>query len=498
MYLRYNTAFFFLCALLIFSILRVEAQTYSRKDLEKYLAQELESEALKPATIGIAIYNITNQKWVYRYNDEKVLVPASTMKTLTTAAALDVLGENYTYETYLQYDGNITRDSILKGNLYITGTGDPTLGSDRYEDRPSYDTLMMDWAKRIKDLGIKRVEGRVIGDGSAWYDNHVPDGWQWNDLGNYYGASAQALNMNENTYKIIFKPNFRGRKSVIIGTEPTMKDMVIVNHVTTAGYGTGDQSYIYGSPYTNIRFIQGSIQASRKPFKVKGAMPDPAIFIAEYLTDLLSNAGVTVTQTPSTVFRLVAENAYQKRKRTTFHTIQSPPLKDIVKAINEWSVNLYAEAVLKSLGLKMKGVASADAGADALKDYWEARELYTTGMSVQDGSGLSHTNLVAPKTFIDMFKFLPSRPYFDTFMESLAIAGEEGTLRRLTKGTFAEGNLKGKSGSLFKVACYVGYVENRDGDLLCFALMSNNHATYYSAIRARWERVMIMMAGLDD
>lgn len=493
MYIK-RTFFFFA---LIFCWVSSSAQSYDLGDLEGYLDKQLNSKSLKSASIGVAVYNLSKDEYVYTHNPDLSLVPASTMKTLTTATALELFGGSYRFRTFLEYDGYIDKQGTLHGNLYVRGGGDPTLGSGRFEGYPSYDTVFMKWTEDVLAQGIKKIEGKIIGDASYFEYNHVPDGWQWNDLGNYYGASAQGLNINDNVYYMVFKPNFQGRRAKLARTEPKMEGMEIVNNVTTAGYGTGDNSYIYGSPFTKLRFIQGTIPASREEFKVKGAMPDPAGFIADYLKQKLKDTGVAVSGAATTLFALEKEGNKPTKARKVISVMESPRLADIVKMINEWSVNLYAEALLKHIGVKLAKTSLPEPAAEAVENYWKKRGIDVNGMFLQDGSGLSHTNALTPRQFIALLRYCKAQPYASVFEESLAIAGEEGTLRRLCRGTPAAGNLKGKSGSLYRVACYVGYVTTPDGDELTFSLMANKYNTYYSAMQNRWEKVMIMLSNMD-
>src|SRR5579872_5093701 len=158
------------------------------------------------ASVSAYAVNIKTGKVVMDENSDKSLMPASCVKAITTAAALQILGPEMRFQTDLEYDGTIDSEGTLQGNLYIRGGGDPCLGSDRIEGVLSWDKQIVCWADVVAKLGIKRIEGEVIGDSSRWEKALAPPCWMWGDLGNYYGAGASALTFHENLYTLTFKP----------------------------------------------------------------------------------------------------------------------------------------------------------------------------------------------------------------------------------------------------------------------------------------------------
>ena len=177
------------------------------------------------------------------------MYPASNLKLLTTAVALDMLGGDYQINTDLEYDGQINSKGELNGNLYIRGEGDPTLGSSEMEGVARYDSLFRIWVEQIKAKGIIKITGNIIGDDSYFDYMPLPGGWAWDDIGNYYAAGTSGLCINENLYYLYFKPaDSVGEKAEVIRTEPQLANLSFINHMKTGKKGSGDNGYIYAAP----------------------------------------------------------------------------------------------------------------------------------------------------------------------------------------------------------------------------------------------------------
>lgn len=357
------------------------------------------------------------------------MTPASCMKVLTTGAALHLLGEKYCFKTALEYDGEI-KEGVLHGNLYIRGGGDPCLGAKDWQGQ------LKIWGQAVKDLGIKEVKGRVVGDASAWEVALAPPGWSWNDLGNYYGAGASALSFHENCYTLTLKPSEVGGAVLICSIVPPQFDLDLQNELVTGPQGSGDLACIYGSEYSPQQFVRGSIPADVEQFAIKGAIANPPSYLEKLFTRTLPAMGVVVTG------RRLPEG-----KRTSFHTTTSPTVAEIVQEVNQRSMNLYAEHLLKAMG---KG--STDAGISAVKDFWQSAGVDLSDAQIADGSGLSRNNILSAKQCVDVLRRLENSPHFAAFFSSLKEVN----------------GMKVKSGSISLVKGYVGY-----SDKLAFAFFIN-------------------------
>jgi serine-type D-Ala-D-Ala carboxypeptidase/endopeptidase (penicillin-binding protein 4) len=308
--------------------LRVVTQ---KEIIQRKIDSLVNSSFLENGFLGVSIKAINSDKNIVEYNAKKSLHPASTLKLISSATALMTLGENYTYPTTLEYSGQI-KDSVLTGNIIIKGSGDPSLGSWRFKNYPDYKQLTENWAKKIKELGIKEIKGRVFGDGSFFDENVVPDAWSWGDIGNYYGAGSYGLNINENLYWVTFKPANYMEGANFLKTTPDLPYYQKYNRVLTDKAGTGDQVNIYTSPYQDMLIMQGFVPMG-DTFSVKGSIPDPCLFSAFFLQKKIEESGIKISEAPLSWMEANKKNVYVQRpsQTTKIETYNSPPLKDLVR-----------------------------------------------------------------------------------------------------------------------------------------------------------------------
>ncbi len=392
--------------------------------------------SIEHAVVGIYAVNSSTGKVVAEKNSDLSLMPASCMKIVTTAAALHILGANSRFETHLEYDGVIDSNKTLKGNLYIRGGGDPCLGSDRISGTLSWKEQIKAWADAVQKLGIQKIEGKVIGDAEKWEKALAVPSWSWEDLGNYYGAGACALSFHENWYSLVFKPGKKvGENTSLLRTEPPVPLKAFQNEVKTGAEGSGDCACIYGSEFSPIQFVRGTVPAAVEEFTIKGAIPDPATYCAELLAKELQERGVYISQKEVT----------SPNKRVAFHTTYSPTVGEIVYWTNQKSINLYAEHLLKKMGEVVYHEGSTSAGIKAVTHFWRSQNIDLSGFNMVDGSGLSRRNLVTPMQFVQMLQKMKTADTFSLFFDSLP--------QNL-------GTVKAKTGSMSLVKGYVGYAGN--------------------------------------
>jgi len=374
------------------------------------------------------------------------LVPASCMKVVTTAAALQVLGPDMRFQTDLEYDGSIDAAGVLHGNLYIRGGGDPCLGSGRVLPALAWPQQIEAWVAAIVKQGIRSIEGTIIGDATRWESALAAPSWLWEDLGNYYGAGASALSFNENAYTLFFKPGSKeGAEATILRQEPPLATVKLVNEVKTGPLYSGDKACIYGAEYSPVQFIRGTIPLGVKEFAIKGAMSDPAASCADLLTKALESRGGVVGRAPMR----------NQQPRVVFHTTLSPPVKDIVYWTNQKSINLYAEHLLKKMGEVAKQEGSTQAGTQAVTAFWAGQGIDLQGFYMADGSGLSRKNCITAKQLVAILLKMKESPHFALFLKSLP----------------EKRNYKAKHGSMSQIRGLTGYIDDT-----VFAVLIN-HST---------------------
>ncbi|MCX6351270.1 MAG: D-alanyl-D-alanine carboxypeptidase/D-alanyl-D-alanine-endopeptidase [Bacteroidetes bacterium] len=470
--------------LLILFAFAASAQTqsdfyYSKilKGLNQFSADTL----LNTASWGYSVISAKTGKTLLSRNEKNCLTPASTLKTLTTIAALSILGKDYTFKTRLQYAGRISKDSVLHGDVYIIGGGDPSFGSSRIPTSLNENQVLDSFQMALKKAGIKSIKGRIISDATHFEEEAIPPTWAWEDLGNYYGAGVSGLNFHENLYTAYFRPGDKlGEPTSIIKTEPEVIGLEIDNRVTTAAKGTGDNSGICGAPYCFERYAVGTVPMGDTAFKVFGSLPDPALLVAQLLSQRIPCTLPATTSYLVDIWPLSPKEIY---------VIESPKLSEIVLYTNVYSLNLNAETLLKEMGFKKLGEGTRANGLKAVNAFWRKKGLDMTGINILDGSGLSRGDAVSAKQFAQAMYITSKDSVFDAFYRSLPIGGYVGNFMHL-KPAYANGKfIRAKTGYMNRVWSYTGYATNKKGELICFAFVINNYPGSFSYLRKRTDRL---------
>ncbi len=495
-----NTFVFYSLVILSFILFQhiVEAQS-SLDNLFNEINKLKSDKDLKQASWSFTVFDVKSDSVVYKYNETTSLIPASTLKVITTATALYIVGADYKYKTYLQYDGKINKDSVLEGNIFIKGSGDPTFGYSRENGSSTYNEILEKWVSTIKRYGIKKINGSIIADSWIFNNKPIPELWSPDDYGNYYGAGSWGLNINENYYSIFFKSgNNEGDPTVIAKINPEMPDVKFTNYVKTGPEGSGDKAIIYSAPYDNNVIVKGTVPPNKEMFEVKGAIPDPPYFFANLLNQKLNNNNIQLLKPDIITPNRVAENyKFNENARITIDSVESNALSNIIYWTNLKSRNLFAETLLKTIALKQSNTSSTKEACEIVKRFWKSKGLDVSALNIFDGSGLSRENSITTKLMVDILKAIAKdTSVFNNFYQSLPIAGRTGTIAKLCKNSKAENNLRAKSGSVSGVKAYTGYVNTTDGRLLGFAMIANNYTCPSSEIEKKFERLMILLSEL--
>ncbi|WP_138484125.1 D-alanyl-D-alanine carboxypeptidase/D-alanyl-D-alanine endopeptidase [Dyadobacter bucti] len=451
------------------------------------------SELLRNGSLAVSLKTVKDGKHIFSVNQERSLPSASTLKLVSTATALSVFGGDYRFQTFLEYDGVIRKDTLV-GNLYIHGTGDPSLGSDRFKGYPGSAELLSRWAAAIQKAGIRYIKGKILGDASFFDNQPLASTWIWGDIGNYYGAGVQGLNFNENQYKIKFKPGAEpGDPSSFLGIEPAIPYLSFVNQVTTGDKGSGDQTIVYSSPLGNNVVLTGTVPTGFSSFSVKGSIPDAAEYVVFALKEKLRSVSIAVIDS-SDIANIPASLSGTKKVLDEY---KSPPLRELCQQTNFWSINLYADAFLKQVGKRLTGKSGYDEASLAMSAFWSARNADMRGFYIKDGSGLSPSGSVTTGNLTDILNAVNKEATFPDFYKSIGILGVNGTVRNLGKGTRAAGNVRVKSGSIEGTRAYAGYVTSRSGTLLSFSIIANKYMPGSNRIMTdELVRLMALMAEL--
>jgi D-alanyl-D-alanine carboxypeptidase/D-alanyl-D-alanine-endopeptidase (penicillin-binding protein 4) len=479
--------------ILLNSLFVCYSQDYSK--INNDIKELQQTDALKHAQWSIYAEYVNSGETIVSYHSEESLAPASGLKLFTTSTALNLLGEDYRFKTKLYYDGFITDDGILKGNIYIVGGGDPTLGSDLVAGSLPLDSLMWSWTQAVMKLKINKVEGAIIADALLFDGKRVPDYWNWMDIGNYYGAGTSALTINDNLYYLYFHPSVVvGNKAEVIQMVPEIPGLHFTNYVKTGPKGSGDNGYIYCAPNQFNATLRGTVPAGVSSFSIKGSIPNPPLFAAQYFEQFLEGFKIIVTMDP----RVLTEPVKYDESKLITSTI-SPPLKDIVYMINKKSDNLYTEQLLKTIALKEKGIGSTEEGINVIKSFLDSVGVPTDGFKLYDGCGLSRTDMITTKIMVKLLIFMTKQKTFDSFYNSLAVvgkAGDPGYFSNFGANTLLQNNARIKSGLITGVRSFSGYLKDLDGRMIAFSMIANNHSGTTKQIDDIHKQILLDLASL--
>ena len=402
--------------------------------------------SLKTASVGVFVIPLEGDEVAMEWQADMGLIPASTLKAITTATAFQVLGEEFVFETKLYLQGE---------DLVVKGGGDPTLGATGVEGDFGA------WLTALKAAGISKITGDIIADSSRFESRTTPDSWPWGDVGNYYGAGPSGLNFHLNSYSLTFRPGEVGARAELVKTWPTPPAVVFENHMRTGSAGSGDQGYVYGGPGATMISLRGTVPAGGE-FTIRGSLPDPPLFCAVSLKKYLEGNGIVVGGGARVGTVDVEGEPLLVQK--------SPLLEKIIAATNHRSVNLYADSLFKALSPE----GTTEASSRILKKHWSEQGVDLTGFDLHDGSGLSPRDTVTAKQMAMILKKARAHATGEVFRDSLPVAGKSGTMSGFGNGSVAEGKVWAKSGGLTRVKTYAGYFLGHSGREYAFALLTNN------------------------
>ena len=457
--------------------------------LQQKIDQAVQAEPLKGAVVGVMVQDAAGHVVASREPGRR-MVPASNLKLVTTGAALHALGPDFRFSTGIGYTGTV-EDGTLHGDVYIIGGGDPTIGVvDTVAVKP--DALFWRWKSMLKDAGITRIDGRIIGDGRA-YEGHLENTtWGYDDTGTYYGAGCNALSFYENAIDYVVSAGAEGEPVKVVQRHPDTPWMHFGNLTSTGPKGTGNSLYLYTTDLAPYAEMRGTYASDRKPKVEHFANKYGALTCAYYFWQNLRETGWDIAGGYADIDRggyvrgADFVPAYKAGAPQVLGTSASPVLSRIVRQTNVLSDNFYAEALFRQMGEKASGIAVYDSCRVAVAEVLEGlmgKDL--SGIRIEDGSGLSRLNTVSPAFLVGFLRAMTRSRGFDAFLASLPKPGE-GTLNTLLPKLPAaqQARIRVKSGSMDGVLCYSGYILDEEGKpYRIFSLMVNGATAKTAALR---------------
>ncbi|MDE1191162.1 MAG: D-alanyl-D-alanine carboxypeptidase/D-alanyl-D-alanine-endopeptidase [Arachidicoccus sp.] len=455
--MRILFSFLFLCIVSINCCLSQSVKI----NLSSKISAFLQDDQMKNASLSFYVDDAATGDEVYEYDGERGLAPASSQKIFTTIASFEILGSDYTFKTGIGYNGNLS-DGVLKGNLLITGYGDPTFGSWRYQGYKPED-VKNKLLSKLSNAGIRAIDGNIIIDESNWGLNPTPGGWPWDDIGNYYGAGDWGINWNENQINYTLKPN--GSDVSVIKTDPPLQGAKIINRISAQG--SEDKSIIYAAPYSPIVNIEGTIP-SGKLLTITGAAPNPPLQFGYELNNWLKEKNIYCTGEIKTAYDYLVKEQTVPQATKNIGTYSSPELHDIVFHFLRKSVNLYGESFAKALGWQNKKDPSTSSGVSIIKQFWYDHGIGNSELHMIDGSGLSPQNYVTAHAEVKALLYAKNKDWFHYFYDALPTYND----------------MKMKSGTISGCKAFAGYQTSKNGKQYVFSIIINNYSgSQYSILR---------------
>ena len=484
--------------ILIFSVPH-QAQTTSpdqpRYRVKKVLKEILSDSDFKNAGFAFYAFDWQKRKVISAINPDKSMIPASNQKLITTATMLELYGPDFRFSTRLEYTGHIdTVSGILHGNIVIRGGGDPTLGSEYFDTTKNGQFLDL-WVDAIQKSGIDSIAGAIIADPGIYDDNMVPLTWSWNNMGRDYGAGACGLTIYDNSLTILFNTIGNVGDSVIItGTLPEIPRLKFDNAAIIDSISYNNLG-VFGTPYSPVRYLQGSLPINKTRIEIKTTMPNPAYIAACELSRRLRENGIAAGNSAKTVKMLREKGKNIESSGKLITELLSLPYSEIMRETNTNSNNLYAEHFMKHIGLKICNNSSTEKAANEVVSFWKSKGINTKGMTLFDGSGLSRFDCFTPRQIVQILTYMKdSSQYFDYYYNSLPIGGKTGTLKNMFKDFALAQQIRAKSGTVSRVKAYAGYIKTVSGKDIVFSMVANNFTCSTSETNKKLEKLMVALA----
>ncbi|MBK6990493.1 MAG: D-alanyl-D-alanine carboxypeptidase/D-alanyl-D-alanine-endopeptidase [Chitinophagaceae bacterium] len=425
--------------------------------------QQFESDSqLKHAISSLYVIDAKTGEVVFDKNSQIGLAPASTQKIITAATAFELLGKDYRYKTEL---------GILKGekenSVYLKPSGDPTFGSWRWNS--TKEQFILDGIIKTYKPVIESTNSTVYVNQKGWDRQNIPDGWIWQDIGNYYGAGAGLINWRENQYDLILKSGSKiGDNVEVVKTIPDLYSYEINSYATSAKAGSGDNAYIYLPASENGGVVRGTIPVNENKFEISGAMPYPANQFVETLRDTLFGR-----DKPYNHIATLFSDEF-KSKPEILYTHYSPSLDSITYWFLKKSINLYGEALLKTFAYEKNGFGSTDGGVKIVKDFWKQKGIDEDELNISDGSGLSPQNRTTTHAQVEVLKYAKGKDWYPYYL----------------KGFPDYNGMKMKSGTIKDVKGFCGYHKAKDGKEYIFSFLVNNYNGKTSGVVSKMYKVL--------
>ncbi|MBD2525109.1 D-alanyl-D-alanine carboxypeptidase/D-alanyl-D-alanine-endopeptidase [Nostoc sp. FACHB-133] len=422
---------------------------------------------------GILVQPLSSGQTLYSRDAQKYFIPASNLKLLTTAAALQQLGANFRIRTSIYQNGN--------GVLRVVGRGDPSLS----------DTQLQTLAQQLKQKGITQIQ-RLIADDSYIQGDIVNPTWQWEDVQSDYGAPVNSFILNQNIFSLKLVPQAVGKSLQVVWTDVgEAKQWRTINQSVTVAQNQPSYINVTRELSGTVLRIQGQLTTNSEPSLIDLPVVDPNYYFLRRFRTALATEKITLGQT-------LVVNGGVNQEEIAF--VESPPLSELLMETLQNSNNLYAEALLRALAgekPRVKTKTSVDVGLEAVKASLTQLGVDPANYILVDGSGLSRRNLATPEAFVQTLRGMARTPAGYVYRASLPVAGKIGTLKGRFQNTSAEGIVQAKTGTLTGVVSLSGYINAPKYEPIVFSIIVNQSEQPATILRQAIDEIVVLLTQLQ-
>lgn len=468
------------CIAVLFFVFSLTLQAQALKAIvpDSPHAKELAGKFGSGASVSLQVMELKTGKVVDSFDATRQLQPASVLKLLTTASALEILGPDFVYSTIV-YSRGEQFGSVLKGDICVIGGGDPSLGSSFLKTGgKSFEDQVVEV---LRKEGVTSITGNLLVDASYFGKVQFPGGRLWDDFGNYFGAVPSGLSFRDNSFDLFLKsPDATGQLCSMLETIPYV-DGVQFECLVKSSDNKADSAYVYGVSGMNRWFIQGSIPKGQERFRIRGAHPNPAVYLGVTLKQKLRDGGIVLQGDV-----ISTDNAFRPGLKMLL-LYRSPALTELIQVVNGRSNNLFADHLFLTIGKVKRKQSDWELASDVIEFFWDEKLGAGTFRQLKDGSGLSPFNSVSASNVNRLLHYMHQSNHFNAYKQSLAIGGISGTVKNMWTDLPSRGRVFVKSGSMTAVIAYSGYFNALSGSEYAFSILVNRYESTPSEVRKHIE-----------
>lgn len=459
----------------------------SKAQISPEILSIIENSRASDAYWGVQVRD-QDGRLVENLNGDKLIRPASNLKLITAGAVLDRLGTDYRFATHLYGSGELV-DSVWIGDLFIRGSGDPTISGLFYDDNSLY--VFEKWVAALKEMGIQKVDGDLFGYDGLFDDIPYPKGWEWDDLSYYYAPKISALSFNSNVVDLeVIADGPVGSIPRIQWSPFNTPYVEFVNEQIITPPGTGyDESYrrILGTNTILLRSTLPQGYYETEPLSVS----NPSYYFMDTLYRYMEKRGIEIEGNIYVNSDFFEWDSMDDEDLIPIDVHLSEPLHRIVNRFNLESDNFYVEMLVKLLGnLNYNVQGTTELGLDVIKEYMNEMQFDTSAVLLRDGSGLASATLIRLNEFNRYLHIIKEKEYFNYFFDSLAIAGQNGTLGHRFRNSEVNSRFHGKTGFISGVRALSGYLKTQSGNEMTVSIVTNNYAVETSHVDFIHQRIL--------